>query len=353
MPYPTPHGDKLRALLGNNKLPVRDRPRIRAALERYEAWKAEIRGGEGSGKRVVEPLVASLNRYKKSIDLDLVFDSADDFLYRQKGQLKIENTILEEFLPWLVGMAFSEPLAERDLSLGPTNAFSQLRFESNLLDAVHGGGMAVRSKNHDFAIARPLFLKASHRNDFSESEEATTHLAYLAAEIKTNLDKTMFQDSKCHGLRPEACPSEFAIFPALRMVGYDSNQHSSHCNRGGHSAEESETYICKCTPAVFDCVWAYRESGRLRTTSCRTPASSRRLLAFSLACGTLAGSPDPERAGHPQPRLVLIPFSDYRAETNVIQENWLRGSDSNRRPPGYEPDELPLLHPASKDQADL
>jgi hypothetical protein len=27
---------------------------------------------------------------------------------------------------------------------------------------------------------------------------------------------------------------------------------------------------------------------------------------------------------------------------------WLRGSDSNRRPPGYEPDELPLLHPATE-----
>ena len=26
---------------------------------------------------------------------------------------------------------------------------------------------------------------------------------------------------------------------------------------------------------------------------------------------------------------------------------WLRGTDSNRRPSGYEPDELPLLHPAS------
>src|SRR3954449_4188465 len=25
---------------------------------------------------------------------------------------------------------------------------------------------------------------------------------------------------------------------------------------------------------------------------------------------------------------------------------WLRGTDSNRRPSGYEPDELPLLHPA-------
>ena len=27
--------------------------------------------------------------------------------------------------------------------------------------------------------------------------------------------------------------------------------------------------------------------------------------------------------------------------------NWLRGTDSNRRPSGYEPDELPLLHPAT------
>ena len=27
---------------------------------------------------------------------------------------------------------------------------------------------------------------------------------------------------------------------------------------------------------------------------------------------------------------------------------WLRGTDSNRRPSGYEPDELPLLHPAQR-----
>ncbi len=55
--------------------------------------------------------------------------------------------------------------------------------------------MAVRSKDHDFAMARPLFLKASHCEDFSESQEAKTHLAYLAAEVKTNLDKTMFQEA--------------------------------------------------------------------------------------------------------------------------------------------------------------
>lgn len=52
--------------------------------------------------------------------------------------------------------------------------------------------MAVRSKDHDFALARPLFLRASHHKDFRDPREARTHLAYVAAEIKTNLDKTMF-----------------------------------------------------------------------------------------------------------------------------------------------------------------
>ena len=39
-------------------------------------------------------------------------------------------------------------------------------------------------------MARPLFLKASHDREFKDSAQAQTHLAYVAAEIKTNLDKT-------------------------------------------------------------------------------------------------------------------------------------------------------------------
>ena len=137
----------------------------------------------------------SLNRYKESIDLELVFDSENDFLYRQKGQLKLDNSVLEEFLPWLVGRVFLDLLAPHGLTLGPMNAFSQVRFDSGLLNATDGGGMTVRSKDHDFAMARPLFLKASHHDNFSKSREAKTHLAYVAAEIKTNLDKTMFQEA--------------------------------------------------------------------------------------------------------------------------------------------------------------
>lgn len=195
MEYPTPHGDKLRALLGNGKLPRDDRPRVRTAIERYEAWGAEVQGIEGRGEHLVEPLVASVNLYKEYVDLNLVFDSQHDFLHRQKGQLKLDNTVIEEFLPLLVGRVFSDRLADRGLTVGPTNAFYQLRFDSALLDITVGAGMAIRSKDHDFAMARPLFLKASHREDFEEAREETTHLAYLAAEIKTNLDKTMFQEA--------------------------------------------------------------------------------------------------------------------------------------------------------------
>ena len=129
MSYPTPHGDKLRALLENDKLPADDQLRVRAAIERYKAWIVEIDRIEGIGERLVELLTSLLNRYKMSIDLDLVFDSENDFLYRQKGQLKLDNTILEEVLPWLVGRVFSDRIAERGLTLGPTNSFSQLRFD--------------------------------------------------------------------------------------------------------------------------------------------------------------------------------------------------------------------------------
>ena len=195
MNYPTPHGDKLRALLENDKLPRNDRSRVKIAIERYEAWITEIKAIELRGEHLVEPLVESLNRYKSSLELDLIFDCKDDFLYRQRGQLKLDNTVLEEFLPWLVGRVYADRVTELGLTLGPTNAFSQLRLDADLLNATAGGGMVVRSKDHDFTLSHPLYRKASHWKDFKEAREEKTHLAHLAVEIKTNLDKTMFQEA--------------------------------------------------------------------------------------------------------------------------------------------------------------
>lgn len=195
MTYPTPHGDKLRALIANNNLPAGDRPGVGIAIARYEAWITEMQANDRVGRDLVEPLVMSLNRYKRLIDLDLIFDSQNDFLYRQKGQLKLDNSVLEEFLPRLIGRVFSNRLSNSNLIIGPVKGFSHLYFDSNPLSPAAGGGMVVRSKDHDFALARPLFVKTSYREDFSEFQKESTHLAYVAAEIKTNLDKTMFQEA--------------------------------------------------------------------------------------------------------------------------------------------------------------
>ena len=191
----TPHADKLQALLENRNLPQSDKPRVSKATERYNRWIEEIKQIDGDGDALIEPLVNSLNRYRKWIDLDLIFDSTEDFLHRQRGQLKLDNSVLEEFLPWLVRKRFADRIADINLNLGPTTAFSQLRFDSDLLNRTSGGGMTIRSKDHDFAVALPLFLKASYNQDFSDSRQAKTNLAYLAVEIKTNLDKTMFQEA--------------------------------------------------------------------------------------------------------------------------------------------------------------
>ena len=200
--YPTPHADKLQALLANDKLPDVDKPQVSETIKKYQEWIKEIEEVEESGNSTVEPLLSSLNRYRRWLDLNLIFDSKADFLHRQRGQLKLDNSVLEEFLPILVRRRFPESMDRADLTVGPTNAFSHLSFDSNILNPKSGGGMTVRSKDQDFALALPLYLKASHNQDFSDSQATRTNLAYLAVEIKTNLDKTDVPRSERNCLRP-------------------------------------------------------------------------------------------------------------------------------------------------------
>ena len=116
---PTPHADKLQALLENRNLPQIDKPRVSEAIERYNHWIEEIKQIDGDGDGLIEPLVNSLNRYRKWIDLDLIFDSTEDFLHRQRGQLKLDNSVLEEFLPWLVRKRFADRIADINLARIP------------------------------------------------------------------------------------------------------------------------------------------------------------------------------------------------------------------------------------------
>ncbi len=85
-PLPTPHGDKIAALAANEKLPPEDRERVRDAQATYESWRSECLSSSGTPEVVTDRLVTLLQEYKRYIDLDLIFDSPKDWLYRQKGR---------------------------------------------------------------------------------------------------------------------------------------------------------------------------------------------------------------------------------------------------------------------------
>ncbi|MGA3084536.1 MAG: Bpu10I family restriction endonuclease [Thermodesulfobacteriota bacterium] len=191
--FPTPHMDKLKALIRNPRLPTPDKPRVEEAVKRYNDWISEIQRIKPGHKNSVRQLVEATNRYKTFIELDLIFDSPENFLYRQKGQLKLDNTILEEFLPQLVFRSLQ--LDNQTFEYGPRNTFAGLSFTSSIADPGRGGHPRLRTKDQDFVLGKRLYMMTSFDKDFSQSEVIESHLGYVCVECKTNLDKTMFQEA--------------------------------------------------------------------------------------------------------------------------------------------------------------
>ena len=196
----TPHRDKLAELSKNDKLPAEDKESVEKCLARYDAWVTAMRECELQGDERVVALVEGLNEYKRFVELELIWDSQADFLFRQRGQLKLDNSIIEEFLPHLVVPSIIPQLENVVYDTGPQTTFSSAYF----VTALAGGedldpddpGLELRTKNQDFTVSRPAYLQASFSPDFSDTPSVRrVHLAYLAAECKTNLDKTMFQEA--------------------------------------------------------------------------------------------------------------------------------------------------------------
>lgn len=190
---PTPHLDKLKALLRNPRLPAPDKPRVNEALHRYSDWIRELEHVTPGQNNAVRQLVDATNRYKTFIEMDLIFDSPENFLYRQKGQLKLDNTILEEFLPQIVYRSLH--VGAQEFEFGPLKTFAGISFTSSIADVGHGGHPRLRTKDQDFVLGKRLYMMTSFDKDFAHSEIVESHLGYVCAECKTNLDKTMFQEA--------------------------------------------------------------------------------------------------------------------------------------------------------------
>jgi len=127
---PQPHYAKLTACLENTRLPDADREGVQEALRKYQEWRDRIESIDAGKPDTLEKLIAVTNQYKRFIELDLIFDSPENFLYRQRGQLKLDNSILEEFLPQLIFRSLRG--IDDSFEIGPRNTFTGLSFLSSL-----------------------------------------------------------------------------------------------------------------------------------------------------------------------------------------------------------------------------
>ncbi len=185
-----PHGEKLNKLRTNDKLPASDRQRVDAVLVAYKSWLGGMDALDTSDEQRVKDLVRLLNEYKRSLD-ELVWDSEEDFLYRQDGQLKLRSSVLEEFLPRLLVPEIIDETGAASFRSGSTTTLSSFVFDSALVDPAAGEGLTLLSKDQDFAITRRVRFIAE--SDEAGRVEKEAEIAFLAAECKTNLDKTMFE----------------------------------------------------------------------------------------------------------------------------------------------------------------
>lgn len=191
----TAHGDKLRALLNNPRLPAVDRPRVEEVILKYKAWLKALDNVKGTSDEIISSITALLNDYKRVIELDLIYDSDENFFYRQKGQIKIDNSVLEEFLPRLFDDRLVPGLKRiGSLACGPHSSFAGISFDAPFLP-LNAGGIQVKLKDQDFAICRPFVLSVTDASNPGDKFSAKLAVSYFAMEIKTNLDKTMFQEA--------------------------------------------------------------------------------------------------------------------------------------------------------------
>ncbi len=198
------------------------------AMEAYEEWVRRLDGVRTTGRQKVLDLTGLLNEYKDLLEVELIARSGTAFLKRQKGQLKLDNSVMEEFLLRLVHPSILNGLPNFDLEIGPHNAFMTLSFRPASITSLNDRpDVVIKSKDQDFTIGKTLHFKVSADPTFAEPKtaEGEIFLSVLSAEVKVNLDKTMFQE--CCGTASRlkrGCPSAkyYVLVEFLDMEPEDS-----------------------------------------------------------------------------------------------------------------------------------
>lgn len=192
----TPHREKLVAALDNPKAKA-DADILREALVYYQTWAAKLSKLATKGPERIQEMTRLLNEYKDFLEVELIARRGSDFLKRQKGQMKLDNSIMEEFLIHLVNPNIIDNFPAFELETGPQSAFMSFAFRpSSIQNLDQKPEFVIKLKDQDFTVGRTIHYKFSSDGDFSDAKTVNgkIFLAVLAAECKVNFDKTMFQE---------------------------------------------------------------------------------------------------------------------------------------------------------------
>ena len=172
-------------------------------------------------------MVGLLNDYKNYLEVELIAGRGSAFIKRQKGQLKLDNSVLEEFFIHVIDSSILHGLPVYDLEVGPHTAFMSLSFVPPSINDLSGKPrVVIKHKNQDFALGKTIHYRFSPSANF-ETDSTTSGsfcLAVLAAEIKVNYDKTMFQECAGTAARlKQGCPiaKYYALVEYLDMEPED------------------------------------------------------------------------------------------------------------------------------------
>ena len=222
-----PHKDKLEAALTNPKAAA-DRAILEEAMTAYNTWITNMQSITSTGDDFLREMVSCLNEYKDYLEVELVARRGSDFLKRQKGQLKLDNSVIEEFLPHLVDPKLLNNLPTTfAVETGSQTSFMSLSFcPSSIQKLDDKPEIVIKDKDQDFTIGKSIYYKFSSDKDFSTAKtiDGKLFLAVLAAECKVNYDKTMFQECAGTAARlKQGCPISkyYALVEYLDMQPED------------------------------------------------------------------------------------------------------------------------------------
>lgn len=207
----TPHKEKLTAAIVNPKCDSNDVTLLKDALAAYEDWTLKLSKLTTIGKDRIVEMTGLLNSYKDFLEVDLIAKRGSAFIKRQKGQLKLDNSVIEEFLVHLATDKVLSGLPDFQLEVGPQTAFMSLAFTPASLTALGGKpAVTLKEKDTDFALGKTIHYQFSTEPTFptKQTSQGKLVLAVLAAECKVNLDKTMFQEAAGTAARfKQGCPT--------------------------------------------------------------------------------------------------------------------------------------------------